>query len=579
MSKIFTLLVINVLAVAGMTFLRPAISEALSGSEFQAGRITDDNVFFNGGGMDVSTIQRFLDSKVPVCDTNGTKSYGGTTRAIYGTSVGHPPPYICLKDYTQETPSRGSEVGLCNAYQGGSKSSAQIIYDIAQSCGINPRVLVVLLEKEQSLVTDDWPWDTQYRSATGYGCPDTAPCDAEYYGFFNQVYSAARQFKRYARDSSLFSYRPYRNNYIQYNPNASCGGSQVDIQNQATAGLYNYTPYQPNASALANLYGSGDSCGAYGNRNYWRIYNDWFGNTYGPPFAAQYVSQSPYPVIDSGVGVSVFIKFRNVGTAFWKDDRSTFPGYLPVHLATTFPINRSSAFRADNWLSPSRATGTISAVYNSDGTLDETATNQHTVQPGQTAEFRFTVFADPAIPGGVYREYFQPIVEGAPGYSWNMSGWAYLDIGVNKPTYKAAYHSQSPYPTIAKGSSANVTFKFKNTGTSPWLDNTSVIPGKLPVHLATSWPINRPSIFSNGWPSSSRPNLLFSKVYEADGSTLASAQHTVQPGQVGEFTFPITVPTSATSGFYQEHFQPIVEGAPGYSWNMEGGVWIGVTVP
>ena len=25
----------------------------------------------------------------------------------------------------------------------------------------------------------------------GYGCPDTAACDAQYYGFFNQVYSAA----------------------------------------------------------------------------------------------------------------------------------------------------------------------------------------------------------------------------------------------------------------------------------------------------------------------------------------------------------------------------------------------------
>ena len=47
----------------------------------------------------------------------------------------------------------------------------------------------------------------------------------------------------------------------------NCGTSSVYIQNQATAGLYNYTPYQPNAAALANLYGTGDSCSAYGNRN------------------------------------------------------------------------------------------------------------------------------------------------------------------------------------------------------------------------------------------------------------------------------------------------------------------------
>jgi hypothetical protein len=31
---------------------------------------------------------------------------------------------------------------------------------------------------------------------------------------------------------------------------------------------------------LANLYGTGDSCSAYGNRNFWRIFRDWFGSTY-----------------------------------------------------------------------------------------------------------------------------------------------------------------------------------------------------------------------------------------------------------------------------------------------------------
>ena len=37
-------------------------------------------------------------------------------------------------------------------------------------------------------------------------------------------------------------------------------------------------PYRPNAAALANLYGTGDACSAYGNRNFWRYFNDWFGN-------------------------------------------------------------------------------------------------------------------------------------------------------------------------------------------------------------------------------------------------------------------------------------------------------------
>jgi hypothetical protein len=257
----------------------PANAWAISGSDFQAGRIIDDSVFFNPATIDVNTIQAFLNSKVPLCDTNGTQIRGATTRAAYGTASGYPPPYTCLKDYAQSTPTLPAVRGLCNQYNGGTKSSAQIIYDVAQACGVNPEVLLVLLEKEQSLITDDWPWSTEYQSATGYGCPDTAACDSTYYGFFNQVFNAAQQFKRYARDSSSFSYVSGRNNFIQYKPNTNCGGSSVFIQNQATAGLYNYTPYQPNAAALGNLNGQGDSCSAYGNRNFWKLFNDWFGPT------------------------------------------------------------------------------------------------------------------------------------------------------------------------------------------------------------------------------------------------------------------------------------------------------------
>lgn len=296
------LLSLTLLSLSALAFSAPS-ANALSGSDWQAGRIIDDAVFFNPNTMDPASIQGFLNSKVPSCDTYGAQAYGGTTRSAYGASKGYPAPYTCLRNYSQDTPSKVAEAGLCEQYIGGTKSSAQIIYDVSLSCGINPKVLIILLEKEQSLITDDWPWSIQYRSATGYGCPDTAPCDSEYYGFFNQVYNAARQFKRYQRDSSLFSYRSSRINYIQYNPNAACGGANVYVQNQATAGLYNYTPYQPNPSALANLYGTGDGCGAYGNRNFWRLFNDWFGSTTAPN--CTYPTYSPnavYRLYNKGTG-------------------------------------------------------------------------------------------------------------------------------------------------------------------------------------------------------------------------------------------------------------------------------------
>ncbi len=257
---------------------------ALSGGEFQSGRIIDDAKFFSGPTMSVSDIQIFLNAKVPTCDTWGTQMHSsGQTRAQYSAAHGVSTPFTCLKDYHTSIPEKSAEPGLCNGLIASGASAAEIISWVAQSCGINPQVLIVLIQKEQSLITDDWPWPVQYRSATGYGCPDSAPCDTEYYGFFNQVYNAARQFKRYARDSNLFNFKAGMNANIQYNPNAACGSSVVYIQNQATAGLYNYTPYQPNAAALNNLYGTGDGCSAYGNRNFWRLFNDWFGSTFGPP--------------------------------------------------------------------------------------------------------------------------------------------------------------------------------------------------------------------------------------------------------------------------------------------------------
>ena len=278
-----------VIVTVGIFVVLPSTkSSAVAGSQFNPGRIIDDVVFFSANTMSVGEIQNFLNGKLPVCDTWHSSS-----------DPANQPPYTCLKDYRQDTQSRAAEAGLCNAYTGGNKSSAQIIYDVAQSCGINPQVLIVLLQKEQALVTDTWPWEVQYRSATGYGCPDTAACDSQYYGFFNQLYNAARQFRKYAKEPTQFNYRMGRTNNIQFNPSSSCGSSPVYIQNQATAGLYNYTPYQPNQPALNNLYGTGDSCSAYGNRNFWRMFNDWFG--------ASVIGSAPSPLYKSSSTQTIYV--------------------------------------------------------------------------------------------------------------------------------------------------------------------------------------------------------------------------------------------------------------------------------
>ena len=259
----FQKITISLISAAAVAIIYSCNSNAVAVSGFEAGNIIDDVVFTNTGSMTVDQIQIFLNSKVPVCDNWGTNGSTPTSRRDYVLSLGETLPLKCLKEYTEN-----------------GKTAAQIIYDAAQEYKINPQVLIVLLQKEQALITDDWPVSGQYRSATGYGCPDGAPCDSDYYGFTNQVRWSARMFRAIFNDSPTW-YTPYElgNNYIQYNPSSSCGGTTVNIQNRSTQALYNYTPYQPNDAALAAGYGTGNSCSAYGNRNFYLYFTDWFGST------------------------------------------------------------------------------------------------------------------------------------------------------------------------------------------------------------------------------------------------------------------------------------------------------------
>lgn len=233
---------------------------------FDPSDIISDAVMFNPSTMSAAAIQAFLASKVATCRSGAT----------------------CLKDYRQDTPSRAADP-MCAAYTGAKdESAATIISRVGRACGVNPQVLLVTLQKEQSLVTDDGPDTRQYRSATGYGCPDTAPCDSDYYGFFNQVYKAAWAFKRYTTPRGTegpgwtkYNWFPVgRATGVLYHPNAACGAQPITIKNKATAVLYYFTPYQPNGAALAAGFGIGNSCSAYGNRNFFLYFTSWFGSTH-----------------------------------------------------------------------------------------------------------------------------------------------------------------------------------------------------------------------------------------------------------------------------------------------------------
>lgn len=285
---------------------RPA--SAVTAADWRAGNIINDTLFADGAGMSVAQIQNFLQQRLPFCDTWGTKpsEYGGGTRAQYGASVGNPAPFTCITNYYEvpkTTPGAylpANNYGRYNAdgstyIPAGSKSAAQLIYDAAQQYSINPKALLIKLATESKgpLTSDQWPLQVQYYYAMGAHCPDSGPggsanCDVNYSGFSMQISEAASLLRSYL-DGMTQSWWPYKKpfqvNRVLWNTTISgCGAADVYIETKATAALYTYTPYQPNAAALNNMYGYGDGCSAYGNRNFWRVWNDWFGSTQDPGY-------------------------------------------------------------------------------------------------------------------------------------------------------------------------------------------------------------------------------------------------------------------------------------------------------
>jgi putative cell wall-binding protein len=288
----------------------------LAGSGFDPGYIISDELFYNGNAASAESVQNFLNVMLPSCRSG----------------------YVCLKDYSVPTVSRPASA-MCNAYNGGGvETAATIIYKVGVACGISQKALLVLLQKEQSLITDDWPSARQYAAATGYACPDTADCDANYAGFYNQVYWAAYQFKRYGNPPGTSNYFTWYKvdgsaSAVRYHPNAACGSSQVVIRNKATAALYYYTPYQPNQAAIN---GSPDTCSAFGNLNFYSIYSRWFGNPVGVP-----------PVPPIGSLEKVLAASRSFTIAGWAADPTDYGQTSRVRIDVTLSDGSKTSATVD----------------------------------------------------------------------------------------------------------------------------------------------------------------------------------------------------------------------------------------
>ena len=518
------------LAALVVVLMPAAQTRAADLNNFDPERIIDDAVFTNKDAMSINQIQVFLESKVPQCDTDGDKFYRGVRRRDY--SSGNPAPFTCLKDYYQNTETGADNYGD-KSRPDGSKSAARIIWEAGQNHDINPQVLLVTLYKENRLVVDDWPWKGQYKKAMGYGCPDTGPnytanCNAEYFGFHNQMNLAAKQFRRYLNYPNNYNYGVGQR-YVLYNPNPNCGGSTLNIRTGGTAALYNYTPYQPNQASLDNYPGTA-SCGAYGNRNFWVKFSEWFGNpsrkaTYEWTVVSRSVysdsdAETPLPlnlVVDPGQTLHVELTAKNTGNRTWS--RSS------LKLGTSGPKDRTSQFQTDGWLSRFRVT----------------RMDQATVAPGEEATFEFNMIAPTET--GVYDERFNLVAE---SITWLKDAGLRFEIEV-KPSRDIAVFPSNRKTTklnnneieVYEGAKLNASVKVRNNTGYTW-DGSK-------TKLATTTPTDRSSLFSDSsWLSGGN------RVSRLEGQT------TLEPGESGRFDFTLTAPDSP--GSYNEGFGLVIEG-------------------
>jgi hypothetical protein len=226
---------------------------------YNSSMLISDNTFSDTGTMGLQDIQNFLNSK-----NSGIKNY-------YDVENCNPPTP------TSPDPYAAAYYPHC----GYSVSAAVIIYDAAHAYGINPRVLLATMQKEQSLITTPNPSQSQINCAMGYNS-----CGG-FSGFFSQVDNGAWALRTYVElmngrnwwgytpssypcknASSLYSTGLYPGRSVTF---ANPGGQArtVTLGSSATAALYCYTPHV----------GPYSETGYSGSYNFVVYFELWFGST------------------------------------------------------------------------------------------------------------------------------------------------------------------------------------------------------------------------------------------------------------------------------------------------------------
>ncbi len=264
------------------TFLSP-LSTTNAQTDFNPHFIISDEEVQDFQSWGTNEVQKFLDSKGGYLRTYRTKDQSGTL-----------------------------------------KTASEIITTAAQSAHINPKFLLVMLQREASLITDDNPSATRLDWATGYqmcdSCSVTDPTLSAYKGFSIQVTKLADWLRRYLdhKDEAFIQEKSY---IKKKGVLATIDNQEVIPQSWATAFLYTYTPH------------------LHGNLNFWRIWNTWFKQNYPNGSLLQAQNSNDVWLLRNGVRS----KFKNKAALISRADPHLIIRVPEIEL-TNYPLGPEISF-------------------------------------------------------------------------------------------------------------------------------------------------------------------------------------------------------------------------------------------
>lgn len=246
--------------VAGAVF---GSALAASAATFNPELIISNDNMRAADSMSVKQIQAFLETQGGPLATLVTSDYD---RVITLSKT---------KDNVNTTPDKGEAP----------KPASRIIWEACQQWNISPKVMLTMLQKEQSLLTTVPKSSKTLARAVGAGCPgrlvfpSTNPVATNRYpGFGNQVWHGARLLDSYGQSATVVPkyYPGIVRKDIYRKPNVT-----LHMRNIATYKLYCYNPSIGASAPYGDLSSQAGRC--TGNANFWLIYRRYFGSTFADP--------------------------------------------------------------------------------------------------------------------------------------------------------------------------------------------------------------------------------------------------------------------------------------------------------